>query len=177
MRVESVTLDEEECLVAELECLGIRYLSRQTAFRAEKIRLPADLLADLIRQPSARVREAVIAVLLAYPEYAEAVPDALQRLSPVEQTTLRFFYTASVLLQQQFFDELQTFVSDRWQTLPDLFSDDLGLPTAGEPRERLAKLGQAHRHRANPAVNWTGTYENVARKLVRARELEQQWKQ
>jgi hypothetical protein len=177
MQVESVTLDEEERLVAELECLGIRYLSRQTAFRAEQVRLPADLLAGLIRQPSARVREAVIAVLLAHPEYAAAVPDALNRLTPVEQTTLRFFYTASVLLQQQFADELQRFVIDRWQRLPDLFSNDLGLPIEREPREPLIKLGQTHRRRTKAVVNWTGTYENVARKLARARALEQRWSQ
>ena len=45
MQIESVAHVEEERLVAELEYLGIRYLSRQTGFRAEQVRLPADLLA------------------------------------------------------------------------------------------------------------------------------------
>lgn len=175
MPIESVALDEEEQLVAELERLGIRYLSRQTDFRATQVRLPADLLASLIRQPSARVREAVIAVLLAYPEYAVAVPEALCRLTPPEQATLRYFYTASVLLQQLYASQLQAIAIDRWQRLPDLFSADLGVETAGEPRERLVKLGQTHRRKTRSAVNWAGTYESVARKLVRAWELEQQW--
>jgi hypothetical protein len=175
MQTDSVTLDEEEHLVAELENLGIRYLSRRTAFRAEQVRLPVELLADLIRQPTARVREAVIAVLLAYPEYAEAVPEALCRLAPPEQATLRYFYTASVLLQQMYASQLQAIALDRWQRLPDLFSADLGVETVGEPRERLAKLGKTHRRRTRSAVNWAGTYENVARKLVRSWELELQW--
>ena len=93
---------EEERLVAELELLGIRYLSRYTSDQAERIRPPDVLLADLVRQPSARVRAAVLAVLLAHPEYAEAVPTALQQLGPAERRTLRLFYTAAVLLQQEY---------------------------------------------------------------------------
>ena len=54
---------EEERVVAELELLGIRYLSRYTSDRAERVRSPDILLADLVQQPSARVRAAVIAVL------------------------------------------------------------------------------------------------------------------
>jgi hypothetical protein len=73
-------------------------------FRAACPIRPSALLADLVRQPSARVRNAVIAVLLAYPDYAEAVPAALERLRPAEQQTLRLFYTAAVLLQQEYTD-------------------------------------------------------------------------
>ena len=41
---------QEEPLVAELELLGIHYLSRQTPDRAESVRPPAALPADLVRQ-------------------------------------------------------------------------------------------------------------------------------
>ena len=45
---------EEERVVAELELLGVRYLSRRTADRAERAR-PLDVLpAHSVRQPSAR---------------------------------------------------------------------------------------------------------------------------
>ncbi len=70
----SEILTEEEKLVAELDLLGSRYLSRQTHYRSDKIRSPEALLADLVRQPSVRVRAAVIAVSLSHPEYAAAVP-------------------------------------------------------------------------------------------------------
>ncbi len=71
------TVTDEEAIVAELELLGIRYLARQTAFQAAQVRPAAQLLADLVRQRSARVRESVIPVLLAHPSYAHAVPEAL----------------------------------------------------------------------------------------------------
>src|SRR5512137_74521 len=97
-------LTTEDSIVAELEQLDIRYLSRQSRGAGAQRRPPATLLADLMRQPSARVREAVIAVLLAHPAYAQAVPAALAQLSAPEQLALRFFYSASVLLQRQYAD-------------------------------------------------------------------------
>jgi hypothetical protein len=166
---------EEERLVAELELLGIRYLSRHTSDRAERVRPPDILLADLVQQPSARVRAAVIAVLLAHPEYAKAVPAALQQLRPTERRTLRLFYTAAVLLQQEYAGRLRAFVAG--QRLPDRFAVDLGLPDAAPPRERLAALGRQHRQQTQVYVNWVGTYESVAHRLLRSWEVEAKWNQ
>jgi len=103
----SESYQEEERIVAELELLNIRYLSRTLPDTAASVRPPDILLADLIQQPSARVRAAVIAVFLAHPEYAAAVPAALERLGPTERLTLRFFYTAAVLLQQEHTERLR----------------------------------------------------------------------
>lgn len=160
---------EEEQLVAELELLGIRYLSRRTAEQASRIRPPDRLLADLVRQSNARVRAAVIAVLLAHPEYAAAVPAALEKLPPGEQQTLRLFYTAAALLQQQYAERLRPFVGGR--QLPDRFAADLDLPSTASIRERLAALGRRHRQETRAAVNWVGTYENVVRCLLRSWEM------
>ena len=135
------------------------------------------LLADLVRQPSARVRAAVIAVLLSHPEYAEAVPAALKRLRPAERLTLQSFYVAAMLLQQEHAHRLQPFLATRWRWLPDLFSVELGLPTQGTPRERLILLGHRLRQRTKAAVNWVGTYEQVARRLIHHWERETQWSQ
>ncbi len=171
-------MNEEETLVAELECLEIRYLSRQTALRVTQTRPPDALLADLIRQPSARVRTAVIAVLLAHPEYAAAVPAALQRLSLQERLLLEFFYTAAMLLQREYAERLQHFVVTRWRWLLPL-PETTGawtLPSVGSSREKLAALGQAQRRWTQTAVNWPGTYENVVRHLLHHWELEEQWK-
>ena len=166
---------EEEKLVAELDLLGIRYLSRQSPYQARQIRRPEVLLADLVRQPSARVRAAVISVLLAHPEFAQAIPHALERLRASEQLALRLFYTAAVLLQQEYADLLRPFVAARWQRLPDLFSAEFGLPVEGPPRERLSLLGFVHRQRTGATVNWEGTYDNTARHLLRRWELERRW--
>jgi hypothetical protein len=168
---------EEEKLVAELDLLGIRYLSRQTPYRSDKIRPPEELLADLIRQPSARVRATVIAVFLSHPEYAAAMPAALRRLHPPEQLTLQSFYLAAVFLQQEHAHRLRPFVASRWRWLPELpeASAELNLPAKGTPRERLVALGREHRRLAQAAVNWTGTYEQAAGRLLRQWEAETQW--
>lgn len=168
---------EEEKLVAELELLDIRYLSRQTTYRAERVRPPENLLADLVQQPSARVRSAVIAVLLTHPEYADAAPIALQNLPPQEQWTLRLFYLAAAFLQQAFAEPLKKHLAERWKWLPVLFTDELGVAKQGTPRELLIQLGREHQRRTQMVVNWVGTYEDVARRLLRQWELEQQWSQ
>ena len=170
-------LTTEDSIVAQLEQLDIRYLSNQSSDAGVQARPPATLLADMMRQPSARVREAVIAVLLAHPAYAQAVPAALSQLSAPEQLALRFFYSASVLLQRQYADVLRPYVAERWQWLPDLFSQELGVTTPGAPQECLVRLGAAHRAHTQSAVNWTGTYDNVARKLLRRWNLEHRWNQ
>ena len=164
---------EEERLVAELELLGIRYLSRSTETRARRVRPPDALLADLVRQPSARVRNAVIAVLLSQPDYAQAVPAALERLRFDEQQSLRLFYTAAALLQQAHAARLLPFVGDR--RLPDRFAAELDLPPTASTRERLGALGRRHRQETRTTVNWVGTYESVVRCLLRSWELEARW--
>lgn len=170
-------LTQEEDLVAELSELGIRYLSRQTAHRPGSVRPPDLLLADLVRQPSARVRSAVIAVLLAHPEYADAVPAALPLLGPEEQSNLRFFYLAAVLLQQEYAEQLRTRQGRRWRRLPRFqeIVAELDVPAKGTPRERLARLGHEHRRQTAKQVNWAGTYEQTARQLLRQWEVEARW--
>ncbi len=169
-------LAEEETLVAELEQLGVRYITRQALCGATELRPPDLLLADLMRQPSARVRAAVITVLLAHPEFASAVPAALHRLSPPERRMLQFYYTAACLLQEEYADRLKRLAPTHWQRLPDLFSSGLGLLAGGTPRERLNLLGDLCQRDTGAIVNWAGTYEHVARQLLRRWEVETTWK-
>ena len=152
--------NEEEQLVAELSLLGIRYLSREKPLRPAKVRPADEFLADLVEQPSARVRAAVIAVLLSHPEYADAIPASLERLGPTERITLQSFYLAARLLQQDHALRLRPFLGGQWRWLPDLHpvSEAWGLPSEGTPGERLASLALEHRRRAQKVVNWMGTY-------------------
>ncbi len=167
------TIQDEDQLVAELELLGIHYLSRLTCYQASEVRAPDTLLADMVQQPSARVRQAVIAVLLMHPDYAQAVPDALQQLPPPAQLTLHLLYTAATLLQRKCADQLRPLLARRWQWqwLPDLFSAEIDLPSSGSVDQKLVALGQRHRHLTGAVVNWTGTYQNVVQHLVPSREL------
>jgi hypothetical protein len=170
--------DTEEDLVAELELLGVRYLSRLSDHQASEVRPPAALLADLVRQPSPRVRAAVIAVLLAHPEYADAVPRALERLGPDDAFTLQAFYAAATLLQQQHARRLRALMGARWRTLPSLGEVTVGLnlPAQGTTLEKLAALAGEHQRRSLKMVNWAGSYQQVARQLMRSWEVQGQWK-
>ena len=101
---------DEERLVAELERLGVSYLSRRwqldTALDSSPLP-PADLIATLVRQPSARVRAAVISLLLARPDHWRAVPVALGLLGTSDGNTLKLFYTAADRLLRQWALEAQ----------------------------------------------------------------------
>ena len=169
-------ISEEEKLVAELELLGIHYLSRQSLYRAESVRPPEKLLSALVQQPSARVRASVIAVLLTHPEYAQVVSIALQSLSPARQITLRLYYIAAFLLQRIFAERLKPRLGERWQWLPELFSESFDL-TNGTPRENLIRLGREYQRLTQTVVNWAGSCEDVARRLLRQWDLESQWKE
>lgn len=173
----NLPVSEEEKLVAELELLGIRYLSRQTLYCAKRVRPPENLLADLVHQPSARVRSAVIAVLLAHPEYADAASTALLNLSVQEQWTLRLFYMAAVLMQPVFAESLRKHLAGQWKWLPPLFAEEMGISIGGDPHQELIFLGREHQRRTQMVVNWVGTYEDVVRRLLRQWEIEQQWSQ
>jgi hypothetical protein len=166
----------EEQLVAQLEQLGVRYLSRQAHVNPTPAHPAHDLLADLVQQPSSRVRTALIALLLAHPDYSAAIPAAIQQLTSSEALTLKTFYTAAVLLQRQHADRLKEFLGSDWRWLPDLFSDELGVE-GDTPLARLHSLGRIHARWSGARLNWTGTYENASHLLLRRWELEQAWKQ
>jgi hypothetical protein len=171
MSVLFETLQSEEQIISELEGLGVRYLSRQNESGAEKAHAPQDLLGELVRQPSSRVRAALIALLLARPDYAAHVPAALAHLTPEQAQTFKFFYTAAVCLQRLYGQSLKVFLGERWLELPDTFSAELGV-SGPTPAARLRALARLHARRTGVHLNWAGTYENAARHLLRRWEME-----
>ncbi|MDI6768375.1 MAG: hypothetical protein QMD04_01710 [Anaerolineales bacterium] len=166
----------EEQVVAELAQFGVRYLSRQSSPGTVFPRAPQDFLAALVRQPSSRVRSAVIALLLARPDFASYIPAALQQLTAPEAQTLKFFYTAAVYLQGQYADALKLFLGEKWRQLPDLYSKELGV-SGDTPATRMKALARLHAQKTGEFLNWAGTYENAARHLLRRWEMERTWKQ
>jgi hypothetical protein len=168
-------LQAEEQLVAELARLGVRYLSRQSADAAQSVYAPYELLARLVCQPSSRVRSALIALLLARPDYARYVRQALKSLNQTDAQRLRFYYSAAVILQQQYAEILQTALGAKWRKLPDLFAGELGV-TGDSPAARLQELGRLQAQWSGESLNWAGTYENVAKLLARQWESEERWK-
>jgi hypothetical protein len=168
-------LQIEEQLVNELARLGVRYLSRQSTEVTQSVRAPHELLARLVCQPSSRVRSALIALLLARPDYARYVRRAMKCLNQSDAQRLRFFYSAAVILQQQYAERLRAALGPNWHRLPDLFAEELGI-TGDSPAARLRELGHLQARWSGEYLNWAGTYENAARLLVRRWESEMRWK-
>jgi hypothetical protein len=115
--------------------------------------------------------------MLSYPAYSQFIPDVMKRLSLDEQWTLKYYYTAAVLLQRKYSDKLEPFLVKRWLWLPDLFSVKLGIPGQVSFDKRLQILGRRHQTQTGINLNWAGTYENAAKHLIHRWELERAWSQ
>jgi hypothetical protein len=166
--------EQEDRFVAELARLGVGYLSRQGSDVLQKTPSPDILMANLICQPTSRVRVAVISLFLAHPEYAGYVPTAIKYLPAEQAQTLKIFYSAAVLLQKQYARSLRPFLGAKWKWLPDLFSQEFGW-TSLLPKEGLKKLAQTHAELTKTNLNWAGTFYNAARHLLRRWQMEQKW--
>lgn len=161
-------------LIVELDALGLHFVTGGAVAEPAPSLSRAELLAALAQQTDARLRMALIALLLYRPEFAMAVPDALTRLNESDQITLKLFYTAAVLLQRMHAARLRRLLG-RWEPLPDLFSRELEISSAGSPRTQIEQLGERHRTLSGRAVNWVGTYEHAAERLITRLEREIEW--
>jgi hypothetical protein len=168
---------DEDRLVSELQLLGITYLSNRATELPKQFRSPEQILADTIRQPSSRVRMAVIAVFLLHPKYAEALPKAFTLLDQEHLLTLKLLYMAAVYLQRQFQKELLPIVGSEWVWLPDQFGVDFGIAPHLSASEAIRQLGIKHQELTHSLTNWSGTYENVVLHLLRYKQRETQWNQ
>lgn len=161
-------------LVAELNRLGVHFVTGGGVERSTPSLPSAALLAGLASQPEARLRLALIPLLLAHPEVATAVPEALARLPKREQLTLKLFYTAAVILQQCHAEQLRALLG-WYDLLPDRFATELGVLTEGDCLARLKHLGERHQALSGLAINWVGTYHHAADRLLKQLSLEVQW--
>lgn len=169
--IENISPEE---LVGVLNMLGVPFLvgPKRSSFSPT----PEALLVMLANQPEARLRLAIIPLLLVHPEFAAALPKAIFPLNnEAARTTLRCFYTAAMLLQQKHAMRLQQVLGER-DRLPDLFSKELQIPSSGTPNTRLQQLAQRHRAISGLVANWVGTYEHAAKRLIKRMEWEKKWK-
>lgn len=175
LRAKQSPHQTEDLLVAELARLGVGYLSMQSEVQACQPFPPHKLLAELMRQPSSRVRAALISLLLAHPEYARYIPEALKELTREQALTMKLFYSAAAALQRKYTREMEKYSAHPIQPLPNLFAEEFLLPGVTVD-EQLKTLARIHRRKTGITLNWAGTYENAARHLLRRWEMEQAWK-
>lgn len=137
---------------------------------------PGDLLAALAASDEARLRLALIPLLLARPEFSVDVHIARRQLSTAAEVTLCCYYTASYWLQHKHQARLLTCLGPI-HPLPDLFGTELGLTAYSKPDDALHALASRQQALSGRALNWFGTYEHALQTWLRQLEHDAQWKQ
>lgn len=161
-------------LAYELGRLGVPFVRSETGAALPTSIPPAQLLAALAASDEARLRLALIPLFLMHPDYAAHAPEVAVQLAPVPRLLFRCYYTAAMLLQQIHAERLHSIVGPL-VALPDLFSSELGLPQVGRPLDRLQLLAVRHASLSGYPINWLGTYQHAAERLLTHMEKAAQW--
>ena len=175
MVMNNPMLFEEDQIVAELGHLGTTYLSNRPIATLKNRRPPARLLADVVCQPSSRVRTAVISLFLLHPYLHKYIALTSKYLNVDQYLLLKLFYTASVYLQRLYQNELFPIVGSDWGWLPDLYGEELGITSGLLPQDAIDRIGLWHQELTHTLTNWSGTYKNAVDHLIRYKQLELQW--
>lgn len=161
-------------LARELDRLDVAFLmSGLPPIDGESVD-PARLLASLASSRGARMRLALIPLLLRRPEVAGHAPTAATHLTGDDRTILRCYYTAAVILQRKYADRLRA-LGLPTEELPDWFSAGLDVPVEGDVDERLAALGRKQAALSGEDINWVGTYDHAATTFLSLRERSEEW--
>lgn len=143
-----------EQLTGALNLLGVRFLMGEQSTDQTLHKQPARLLAALAQSSEARLRLALIPLLLEHPEFSAYAWAAADLLPPPARLTLQCYYTAAFCLQR--------ILAAPGKPLPDLFSGELNLNLGDNPEENLSALAKRHRELSGAPINWLGTYQHAA---------------
>lgn len=158
-----ITSDE---LVGALDALGVPFLAGGIQTTRARALSNSGLLLGLARNPDARVRLAVILLLLLRPEYAEAIPGVAKQLRGDARLTFECYCTAAHWLQRKYQKPLTELVG-KLKPLPDWFSAELGLAKENDADCALEELGKRHQVLSHERLNWRGTYEHAVQALMK----------
>lgn len=159
-----------DLLVSELWARDVPFLmGKQTS--PEPLLDPATLIQSLAQSDEARMRMALIPLFLRHPEFSSEALKVDENLSPSNQLYLRFYYTASVLLQRKYWERLVNIFGEQ-SRLPDLLSSKLGVSLDSNPNEALVQSGKLHQVLSGRQINWVGTYEHAADVWLKEMELQ-----
>jgi len=147
-----VTTNTGDQLASALRALGVNFILGGNNIDETLHTHPAHLMAELAQSDEARLRLSLIPLFLEHPEYAVHVHAVAQKLDPAAQLTLQCYYSAAVWLMKKY---------QYGATLPDYFSEDLGLNPVADPDENLGALAKRHKVLSGSSVNWLATYQHA----------------
>jgi hypothetical protein len=133
---------------------------------------PVRFLAALAASKEARLRLALIPLLLQHPEFSAYVRSAIKIIEPSARVTLQCYYMAAYFLQRIYRPKLDAVVGEKaW--LPDIFSNELLLACSDDDEINLEQLAERHKNLSGAQVNWSGTYHHAVRKWLASLERRQ----
>lgn len=163
--MKSLSLTDTNTLIDNLALRDVPYFAGPFSSDTPLISDEA-LLMGLVCHEAARIQMALIPLLLRHPELSDTVPNVVTTLPESEQTILKLYYMAAVLLQRATKAELERLLGDTPQ-LQDLYSGELGV--AGETtEERLISLAGCHARFSGLDLNWIGTYWHSANRFLKS---------
>lgn len=157
-----------------LNKLDVHFLAGEdTTERTDEVP-PAIVIHALAISDEARLRLALIPLFLRHPEFALDVEFVSKRLSQESQIMLKCYFTAAHFLQKKYHSRLQALFGD-FSPLPDLFGCELGLLNIQSIDDGLTLLARRHCLLSGRPINWLGTYEHGARRLLTHYECKRTW--
>jgi len=163
-------------LVSTLDTLDVPFLAGGEQSAVPPSLTPVELLTALAQAREARLRSAIIPMLLRHPEFAPHARAAATRLSGLPRVTLQCFYTAALLLQRKYVARLKRLLGAQ-PSLPDWFSADLGVSLSEDETTLLGELSERHAALTGLPINWAGTYEHAVERLIKRLENQARWAQ
>lgn len=135
---------------------------------------PPSLLAKLAASPEARLRLAVIPLLLRHPAFHLFVNAAFGETPLSARGNLQCYFVAAVLLQRKYWERLQVLVTPL-TPIPPYFFEELEIPRHCDPDTGLRLLAARQAHLSQRKINWQGTYEHAAQQFLKYMERRTKW--
>lgn len=140
-------------LTNALRALNVNFIMGGQGTSETLHKQPARLIAALAESGESRLRLSLIPLFLEHHEFALYVQTVAKKLDPTDRLTLQCYYTAAVWLGKEY---------KQHESLPDYFSQELGLHPVDDPDENLRALAKRHKELSGTWVNWLGTYLHAA---------------
>jgi hypothetical protein len=165
---------EASILIDNMNLLGVHFLVGEGYSGLADPLKPAALLAGLTAQSDARMRLALIAVLLQHPEFAKDTQEVLELMDEPQKLTFKVYYTAAHYLQIAYADQLQD-VLGPYSELPDFYSKELNIEREDSVTDQLKQLAERHKDITGLPLNWYGTYNHAAQRVIARLRKERTW--
>jgi hypothetical protein len=169
--IQTTSAEEVASLVSALRAWGIDYLTAGAARRPAPTIAPAPLLHRLADCQQARIRDAIISLLVLHPELAEVIPSALATADQETREQLSTLVLAALYLQRIWLTQLTLALGHPPQFPEALFAAlwqarRLPPPALGYGEAGLRALEAEEQRRRGVSYHFSGDWQNQVQQLI-----------